>query len=302
MLSVLIPVYNQDVRELVSELHAQLLACSVPFEIVIADDASDFVSVEDNSSLSDLECVRVINFTKNQGRSKIRNFLAAKAVYPNLIILDCDASVCRDSFIGAYLDFLRKNDLFGKKYAVLGGVAYRNASPDHNFRLRYKYGIRREERPAAVRNLNPYKAFTPFNLLIAKSVFETCRFDESLNQYGYEDTFFGIELKNNGIPVYHIDNQMFHDGLDSDETFLGKVEKSCQNLKILMDEGKINEDFVSCSNLLITYNKLKSSALGRLLLGGLAKNSGILRSTTLKFCSLGALDLYKLSLVVKLNI
>ena len=39
-LSILIPTYNFACLQLVSNLHKQAMALSIPFEIIISDDAS----------------------------------------------------------------------------------------------------------------------------------------------------------------------------------------------------------------------------------------------------------------------
>jgi len=256
MLSLLIPFHNWNVTRLVSRLHAQLTGAYIPFEIIIADDASDKNYQESYASLQSYPLVHILQNEKNLGRASIRNFLVSKAQYPYFLFVDCDAGVCSEKFILQYIDFILQHKHV-PLYAVLGGVAYRDEMPPKNQYLRWYYGRRREEVPAKKRKLQPYRSFTPFNLLITKSVFEKLSFDNHFTSYGNEDTFLGMQLEELQIPVYHIDNPLYHDGLDENDIYLQKMESSIQNLSRLFKEEKINDSFIKNYRLLHFYTKLK---------------------------------------------
>ena len=301
MLSILIPTYNTNLHPLVSELQAQLNDCQIEYEIIISDDASSDLSVrEHNSLLAEQEHVQYIQYEQNIGRSKIRNSLADSAKYPTLLFMDCDARIKESDYIAKYLRYIEEKQLQGTDFVVLGGLSYREMRPEKAKLLRYRYGIKREVRPAYERNRNPYRAFTPFNMLIAKTVFEKCRFEESLKQYGYEDTFFGIELKKCGIPVYHIDNELYHEGIDTNELLLDKVAAGVANLVKLQSNNKLDDKFMEVSTLLSTYQKLKRSLTGRFTLSLLGKIRQLLRNIASTYNSLIFLDLYKLAVMQNL--
>ncbi len=298
MLSILIPTYNTNLHPLVSELQAQLIELNIEYEIIISDDASSDTSVRyHNALLADQDHVQYIQNDQNIGRSKIRNNLADSAKYPTLLFMDCDARVKNGNYIAVYLEFLKEKDLQGTDFVVLGGLSYREMQPEKTKLLRYRYGIKREVRPAFERNRDPYRAFTPFNMLISKSVFEKCRFEESLKQYGYEDTFFGIGLKKCGIPVYHIDNELYHEGIDTNELLLDKVAAGVANLVKLESNDKLDDKFLSVSTLLSTYQRLKRTLTGKFTLSLLAKIQQPLRNIASMYNSLIFLDLYKLSVM-----
>lgn len=298
MLSVLIPTYNINLHPLVSELQAQLIENQIQYELIISDDASSDTSVRNhNALLAELDNVQYIQHEQNIGRSKIRNSLADAAKYPTLLFMDCDARVKNSDYIANYLHFLNEKNLQGTDFVVSGGLSYREMRPEKTKLLRYRYGIKREVRPAYERNRDPYRAFTPFNMLIAKSVFEKCRFEESLKQYGYEDTFFGIELKKCGIPVYHIDNELYHEGIDTNELLLDKVAAGVANLVNLQSHNKLDDKFLAVSTLLATYQKLKRTLSGRFTLSLLGKIKQPLRNIASTYNSLMFLDLYKLSVM-----
>ena len=298
MISILIPTYNTNLHPLVSELQAQLIANHIKYEIIIADDASSDTTVRAHHALlAEQEHGPYIQYEQNIGRSKIRNILADAATYPTLLFMDCDARVKSDDYIAKYLRFLEKKHLTGTDFVVLGGLSYREMQPEKTKLLRYRYGIKREVRPAYERNQDPYRAFTPFNMLISKSVFEKCRFEESLKQYGYEDTFFGIGLKKCGIPVYHIDNELYHEGIDTNELLLNKVAAGVANLVNLQSHNKLDDKFMEVSTLLSTYQRLKKTLTGRFTLSFLDKIRQPLRNISSTYNSLVFLDLYKLAVM-----
>lgn len=302
MISVLIPVHDFDVRRLVIDLHKQLSHLNIAFEIVVVDDASTNTELLNlNSQISDFDNVRYITKEHNLGRSKVRNLLADLAVYDCLIMMDCDAQVKNPDFVSRYLDFVKSHRLENSHYAIIGGVDYRADYPNLEKSLRYKYGVNREVRKAEQRSKNPYANFTPFNLCISKSAFNNCHFDESFSQYGYEDTFFGFQLKQNNIPIYHINNELYHEGIDSDEVFIKKIESSCENLVSLINNDKLPSDFKENSKLLTTYNYLSNSVLGKSILKILYKGKDFYKRSAIKKTSLKALDLYKLALLENLE-
>jgi len=297
MLSVLIPIYNINVHPLVAELQAQLEKSKTEYEIILADDASTDKSLRyHNGLLAQQDYVCYMQHDANIGRSATRNELAEFAVYPYLLFMDCDARVKRDSYISDYLNFIEKIKTTETHFAVSGGLDYRNIEPLKNQQLRYKYGVKREVRPAKDRNRHPYHNFTPFNLLISKSVFDECRFDETLTDYGYEDTFFGLDLESHGIPVHHIDNELYHDGLDDNRDFLRKINHSVQNLSKLYAAGRVDDRFRAQSRLVRTWEKIKAKKGGKLLFSTLRFFRKPIIQLILRYNSLKAMDLYKLSL------
>lgn len=302
MLSVLIPTYNVNLHPLVSELQAQLNDARIEYEIIIEDDASsDKTTQYHNSLLGELDNVAYIEHSQNLGRSKSRNHLADTARYPYLLFLDCDARVKKPSYIAHYLHFISLKKDNTPEFAVSGGLSYREDLSERSKHLRYKYGIKREVRSAKERNEHPYNHFTPFNLLISKSVFGKCRFDESLTDYGYEDTFFGMALEEAEIPLYHIDNELYHDGLDENREFLAKTEESVRNLDKLFKAGKLDDRFFAQSHLLQTWKRLSQQRSGRFFLRSLHLIKNLLISLMLKYNSLKAMDLYKLLLFDELQ-
>ena len=228
MLSVLLPVYNFDVRPLATQLHGQCLAAGIPFEIICIDDCSDDHWQALNRGLEALEHVAYRELEANIGRSAIRNLLVKSAVYPYLLFLDCDSGIMRTDFIRTYADQLSPDAI------LYGGRQYSALPPaDPSMYLHWLFGVRREALPVGIRQKAPYDRFMTNNFLAPKSVMERIPFEEKLRQYGHEDTLFGFELKRASIPIRHLDNPVEHLGLEPAEVFLDKTRKSVENLVVV---------------------------------------------------------------------
>lgn len=258
MLSILIPIYNYDVRNLTCALLINARKLDVPFEIILADDASDEQFRAQYGELTDNKEVTLIQNETNMGRARIRNMLADKAQYDYLLFLDCDAGWKDQVYFQKYRQKIDEIQHFpcSKGFAINGGLAYRSEAPDDQHLLRWHYGKQREEKKATERELHPYHGFTPFNLLITKSVFNTCRFDERFTTYGNEDTLFGAAMQEQNIPIYHIDNPLYHDGLDTDEVYMDKIDSAVKNLAENPQTAKLSD-----SKLFNTYLRIKKLRL-----------------------------------------
>ncbi len=247
MVSILVPIYNFDVRDFVQELSKQ--ASSMEHEILCYDDASsdEFKSI--NRVIGGIPNVEYVELEINHGRSKIRNVMGSSAKYDNLIIVDCDSSIPSEHYLENYLPH------FDKGTVVYGGRAYTAQEPkDPGLILRWKYGVERETVPAADRNKAPYLSFMTNNFLIPKSVLSSVQLDESLVGYGHEDSVLAHSLMSNEVTILHIDNPLVHIGLEQSHEFLDKTLQGLDNLVNIVEKGKALDK----NRLYKTYRTLKS--------------------------------------------
>lgn len=274
MLSILIPVYNFSVTDLVIALHKQCIDSRINFEIICCDDASEKSFHEVNSKLASLAEVVYKRLETNHGRSRIRNLLAREAKYDNLLFMDCDSEVVSENFISNYIQLCNSGNV------ICGGRVYDSSVPAENRKiLRWKTGKRSEEINADKRSRAPYHSFMTNNFLIPKKIFLDNPLDEGLSGYGHEDTLLGFQLKRKNIPVLHISNPLKHIGLEDAQEFLSKTENGIANLLILWREKKINAEELTQIPLLKTYFNLKRMFLTgvflfffRLFAGAIKKN------------------------------
>ena len=225
MLSILIPTYDYDCTTLVADLHRQAERAGIPYEIIVADDASPSEAIKQaNRAINDLPHCRLVELPVNVGRARIRNRLADEARHEWLLFMDSDAEVVSDDFVATYLRHLDAD-------VVCGGLCHADALPSPEVSLRYAYERRADKRRAAChRAAKPYEQFITFCFMVRASVFHAIRFEESITEYGHEDTLFGIELQRRGVSLRHIDNPMRQGGIETNEEFLAKTRAALRNL------------------------------------------------------------------------
>lgn len=169
------------------------------------------------------------------GRAAIRNTLAREAKGEWILFIDADAGVVSPTFIADYLSASEQ------ALVVCGGTGNLPRCPRPEARLRYDYEVMSERRLTLERRRShPYAQFTTFNFLIRRELFLSILFDETLKQYGHEDTLFGLELKRRGIPVLHIDNKLTHLGLEDADEYLRKTETALRTLASMSIEQRQN--------------------------------------------------------------
>ena len=290
-LSVLIPVFNWDVRELVDSLSAQLEDWDGPAEIVLLDDGSQEDFRKLNRGLATQPNVRYEELPHNVGRAAIRNQLAAAAQHEWLLLLDNDSLLPDTQFLARYAA------VRDRAAVLIGGTRYEVAPPSNpHLLLRWRYGQAREARPAAVRQATPYGQLTINNALVWADVFRQFPLDERLTGYGHEDTRFGLELAATHVPVLHLDNPVLHAGLEPAAVFLQKTEQAVRNLaRVYRDDG-LGTD-ARLLQMALRLHRLGMAPAARATLGALAP--ALRRQLLSAAPRLGALDLLKLSWLLR---
>jgi len=256
-LSILIPTYNYDCTQLVNALLQQLPADA---EIIVADDGStdEHIKVE-NRKIGTLPQCRLWESENNLGRAGIRNRLGELAEGEWLLFMDSDAEVADTHFLQNYLSQTAD-------YEVLcGGTATPQLCPSPKVKLRYKYETEYwKKHTAEIRQKNPYDSFTTFNFLILREDFLKIKFDESIREYGHEDTLFGQEMKRRKTKILHVNNPLIHTGLETNAEYLLKVESSLKNLSLLSPETRQNSPVSRVGDRLGRYHlKRLAGALHR---------------------------------------
>lgn len=251
MISVCIPVYNFDVNALVKSLNDEIEMHQLGCEIILIDDCSEqkFQTINQPAFAR----AKHVQLTENIGRSKIRNLFLNYVSKEYLLFLDCDCLIISNDFLRRYISEIRKDRL-----VVCGGRVYPSKRPERARLLRWKYGIKKESKPASERKANPNKSFMTNNFLIHKTVLEKIKFDERLTEYGHEDTLFGIELKQAKITIEHIENPILNGDIETNTVFLEKTEKALENLVLLVESSANPEEVIDEIHLLQTAKKLKS--------------------------------------------
>ncbi len=289
MVSICIPVFNFDVRQLVTALNPQVLGLGVPCELVLIDDGSD----EEFKKINRPVCNRhvYVELPENIGRARIRNLFLEYTKYKFLLFLDCDSLIISDDFLKKYVASVKEAGV----NVVCGGRVYDSQKPAREYLLRWKYGIERESRSIALRQRNPNRSFMSNNFLIRREVLSKFPFDERITRYGHEDTLLGFVLKKNGIKIKHIHNPVLNGELEINSEYLRKNAISIKNLGTILEYVRYDSDFIRDIGLLRFYRKIKPLAP---LLKRLYQITGPLVVAALKngWVALWMFDFYKLGL------
>ena len=229
-LSVLIPNYNNVCVGLVTVLQRQAEALGIDYEILVADDASpEKETIQENEAINALPHCRYIVKQTNTGSAATRNFLGRQSRYRWLLFLDCDITIPNEHFLEHYM-------IVADGGVINGGICIvddKNLS--HN--LRYLYEKNAEPlHTAEKRQANKYHEFRSTNFMIERRMFDTCPFDERFTRSGYEDVLFGKMLKQQQIPVTHIDNPVMMTEFEENPDYLRKIERSMRTLYTFRDE------------------------------------------------------------------
>jgi len=224
MLSILVPTYHYNVYPLALVLEEQSLALGIDFEIIFLDDGSfSHLNVE-NQKINALANCKFIESKKNHGRTATRQQLAEMAQYPWLLFLDADILPKHKNFIKRITaEFNSDID------AIFGGVIYENNKPDKDNLLRWHYGTERESKSLTERNKSPYTSIISGSFAIKKDLFTATNKNLLQNAYGL-DILFTQQLVQMKIVVKHIDNPVYHLGLETNADYLAKSKKALDTL------------------------------------------------------------------------
>lgn len=293
MLSVLIPTYNFKVLTLVKELQKQCLECKIEFEIICLDDNSNPEFDIDNKQINQLDNCSFLKNKTNIGRTQTRAILAEKSKFELLLFLDADVIPTHSNFIKNYIDADTK-----KYQVIIGGIEYQKNNIELNKILRYKYGTEREAVKYNIRNLKPYSNIFSSNMLIKKKIFTLYNFNQNENLYGL-DIYFAYQLFMNKIAVLHIENPIYHIGIEDNEVFFDKSMKSVENRKKYLSELEQIGEINSLLKHYLLLKKLKLTGFVSFVFK-LFKNS-MKKAILCKKPNLFVFDLYRLGYICSIK-
>lgn len=229
-LSILIPVYNWDVKSLLRRLHSQCLQIpeGVQVEIIVRDDGSD-EKYTNRSVSAQLPLVKYEESEENRGRAETRNALLQQAKGEYILFLDADMLPDRDDFIQMYLE---QGSSGGE--IICGGISYLqniHQGPEYSF---YVYKSRKTEAlSAALRNALPWRYLFTSNIMVRRDIVESVSFDAGFTGYGFEDIEWGIRL-GASYKVLHIENTCSHMGVMKKNQVFEKMRDSIGNYVLLL--------------------------------------------------------------------
>ena len=291
MLSILIPTYNDHCYSLVKELKRQADALPITYEIIVQDDASK-LNANENFEINQLEHCRFESNQLNVGRTKNRLILIEKAAFNLVLFLDADVFPEKDTFLSTYLEYHQKNT----NTVLFGGYKYDAVLPEKSKMLRYKYGKSREEQPAINRNKKPYSFVFSGNMLLTKELFLKSNFQMNENLYGM-DLFFSYQLFQSKTKIIHIDNAIFHKGLEENGVFFEKNIESVRNRKKYLADQQGISKINSLLKYYLIIKKMKLDSVAYWLFQKFEKK--LQKSILNDDPNLFAMDVYRLGYICK---
>jgi len=250
LISFLIPTYNYNARPLVYQLDQLAQKEKIKYEIIVNDDGSD-EKVTENQQIDQLENCSFYQNKTNLGRAGNINQLISRSKYRYCLLMDCDVRPFSADFLSKYIQLLQPDQF------CFGGITYDEQKPEKGL-LRWKYGIHQEARGVTVRRKNPYRYLLTSNLLFDKQMIDERLFDDQLTTYGYEDLLLAQKLKEDQIPIHHIDNPVVHKNLETSIIYLQKTETALITLADLVQNDKIDKNLTGVS---YWGNKMRSLGL-----------------------------------------
>ena len=294
MISILIPTYNYNVYPLTCELEKLAINAEIAFEIICFDDGSLSKINNENHKINTLLNSKFVAFDKNIGLSNNRNKLAKVSKYEYLLFIDGDSLITNQDYLKRYLEAITENT------EVIYGGRVHPLSAEPSKRLRWKYGVYREDKAASKRIENKFKSILFNNTLIKKSLFMQIGFEKTIIQYGHEDTIFAYHLSKIKAQVTHINNPVLHGDIDLNEVYYNKTKKGIENLNFIYNSKLIDVNFVT---LLKIFNRLKTFKLHYLFAHGYKFFSKLFEvNLTSNRPSLYLFDLFKLTYFCHINL
>ena len=288
-LSILIPQYNQEVIALLERLEASI-PNHIPYEVVVAND-NDQASYPLTQEWLNTRGFRFIQNAKNLGRPKNRNQLAIASQYDLLLFMDEDMMPKNSACIERYHDTLQNNDV------VVGGHIYEEQKPNSSYLLHWRYGSTIE---AKASSKNEHKSFSSAVFGIKKSCFNSIKFNESIVDYGHEDSLFGASLEQHSYQIEFIDEPCYHLGLHTNSDFVERSRTAIQTLYQI--EQRVDHPTSQALTRLQEYYTAKNrSGIGQLQLGLIQLMQTFWRWMAIQWSSVAALQLYKLSCYCQLK-
>lgn len=289
-LSICIPVYNFDTRELVLSLLKEIDSNRIDAEIILIDDASNEAFRQINGKLHE-KVGKVIYLEKNIGRARIRNLFLKYAEGDYLLFLDCDVRIGKTDFLQNYLAEIDKDpglDLIYGNFAI---------APQYSNSLRNRYSVKREIFPGD--RSDDLSLFKTVNFIIKKSVFERFPFNEDLTEYGYEDFVFAKHLEQNHAKFLAINNPVIHLDDTANVVFLEKTEVGINTL-FKLSKGPESKPLIKDIKVYRAAMLLKKLRLSSLFLAVYNLYEARIKSNLLsEHPRISFLDLYKLALILR---
>ncbi len=222
VLSVLIPYYHDDPKDLLSALTG-----NKNIEILLYDDGTNITEINGNlRKIADGAHTPISLFfaSENKGRSTARNILTHHAKAKWVLFLDADMLPQSDSFADDYLREIKAS----KGDIIFGGFTVASKKQSDDTELHRIFSQTSDCLNAVERTKNGPQYVCSSNLCVRKDIFTTHAFDTSFTGWGWEDSEWAARVAKH-YTIIHADIPALHLGLESTETLLSRFKNSGHN-------------------------------------------------------------------------
>ncbi len=250
MISILIPVYNYNIKMLIENLLSQFEDIDCKWEILISDDASKEEIKKNNSDFIknlNLRSIKLFQQEENIGNASNRNVLIQRASFNWLLFLDADVLPVSTNFLTNYIKHMQS----ATQDIIAGSIKYDDQNPLPHL-LRWKYGMQKEQVPFIERKNNKVLHARGANFAIKRELAQKVNFPVLKENYGFVDTCFFLQFNKDQFDV--IENPVFHLGLEPNIIFLQKTKKAIVNALFLLNSGNGLYKRIS---IISTYQKMR---------------------------------------------
>ncbi len=200
MLSICITARNVPLNELITRLMEQAGNLDVDTEICVAESASATAVSRHNEVLCNELDIKYFRHNRYLTHGQMKNMLAQNAAGSYLLFIHGSMHVTHRKFLSSYTEVMQPGVL------VHGGVSASGRKPAPEYELHWLAMHNLLTYSSDERNEHPYYHLCTNNMMIPRGLFLQYPTPDS-------DDFSGLlpysfELKNNTIPVIHIDNPM----------------------------------------------------------------------------------------------
>lgn len=198
MLSICITTRNTSLRGLIERLSEQASELDIQAEILVAESGSTQKTSNENESVCNKNHIKYFKHNQHLSHGQMKNMLAKHAAGSYLLFLNGKNHVTHRNYLGMFTEIMQPGVI------VEGGTTASGIKPDKSYQLHWMAMHNLLTFDADQRNQHPYYHLTTNNMLIPRGIF--LQFPISEDDDYTEVLPYTFELKNNAIPVIHIDN------------------------------------------------------------------------------------------------
>ncbi|MDA3865843.1 MAG: hypothetical protein PF489_03730 [Salinivirgaceae bacterium] len=271
MLSICITNTNSNITTLLNRLHEQRQMLDLKTEINIADSCSETLIKKDNELAANHVGANYFFTDENLSHGQLKAILGEKSSGSYLLFINGSMHITQRKYLQNYIEVMQPGLI------VCGGITAIGKRPEPEFQLHWYAKHNFYSYHADDRSQYPYFHLDTNNLLIPRGLFLQFPVPEIDEPKWMLPYYF--ELKDNTIPIIHIDNPLSIHTFLTNKRFLAHNRKHIKQITQWLN--KINDEIVAHTSITEYehYKKLRKWKLAKLYQFFYSVNTRILMSS-----------------------